>query len=310
MSHTVISSEVYDAPPAGNDYLIQIKVKNGPLARAMRMRGFKTARALADASGTGQAIYYYLTLSRAPIGSRGWKQSALLIAKTLRLPPDSLFPEQHLEQVLAHNSGEFEISAADLRLMLAPEPPQTPEEHMLETQMRANVGKAVATLPPRLQQILAARFGLDGEEPKTIAELAETHHVSSARISQMEWKALRLLRAPGPMRMLKAAAPDHYSVPISALARYRKEYPTAPPPEPIAPLPTRPQSLPPDPPSASPPIEWWNTPLDSGNAIDMGLYLYMRADDLHLLTPHQWRFLHKIKTRNGIVMFARKSIVK
>jgi hypothetical protein len=32
-------AEVYDPPIAGKDYIVQVKIKNGPLLRAIRMRG-------------------------------------------------------------------------------------------------------------------------------------------------------------------------------------------------------------------------------------------------------------------------------
>src|SRR5262245_65764196 len=96
------------------------------------MRGFKTVAALAKAGKLDlNSLYGYLGLKKAPLTKNGnWKGSALRLAKTLRLPPDSLFPEPHLQEALARNTGVFEIRSDELRLLVAPEPVHAREGHM------------------------------------------------------------------------------------------------------------------------------------------------------------------------------------
>ena len=49
------------------DYEVTIKVRNGPMLRAMRMAGFETAADLFRACGVGQTVIgQYLALSRVP----------------------------------------------------------------------------------------------------------------------------------------------------------------------------------------------------------------------------------------------------
>lgn len=51
-------------------------------------------------------------------------------------------------------------------------------------------------LPPREFKVLALRFGLEGNPPHKIRQIAEMLGVSKERVRQLEYKALRLLRSP------------------------------------------------------------------------------------------------------------------
>ena len=56
------------------------------------------------------------------------------------------------------------------------------------------VAAAVGKLTDRERTIVNARFGLEGESPKTLAEIKEIVGVNPERIRQIEQKALRKLR--------------------------------------------------------------------------------------------------------------------
>jgi RNA polymerase primary sigma factor len=57
------------------------------------------------------------------------------------------------------------------------------------------VSTMLATLPPRDRWLLECRFGLTGEEPMTLAEVASTLGVSRERVRQIEGRTLLRLRA-------------------------------------------------------------------------------------------------------------------
>ncbi len=59
------------------------------------------------------------------------------------------------------------------------------------------------TLTPREQRVLTLRFGLDGGEKRTLAEIGQEFGVFAERIRQIEYQALRKLRHPSRSRKLK-----------------------------------------------------------------------------------------------------------
>lgn len=196
--------EVYDHPHEGKDYNIKLTIRNGPLMRAIRMRGYKSVSAFAKDVGLhASALYCYFNLRRAPIYKSGrWSETVLRMAKVLRLPPDSLFPLQHLEQALEHNSGELEVSKEELSLLLELPGPSDPEQLMIEADKLRVLDKMVATLPQRTQDILRMRFGLDGGEEMTLQQVADHYGLSRDRIRQIEATGLRKLKHPSRSRPL------------------------------------------------------------------------------------------------------------
>jgi RNA polymerase sigma factor (sigma-70 family) len=204
--------EVYDNPAQnGKDYILQVKIKNGPLLRALRMRGFQNARQFCLKTGMPQTeVGKYLSLTRAPINRRGeWNKSALKLAQHLRLPPDSLFPEQHLERALAKASGEIEVSSEEVSLLIENESETSSEER---ERLYLALEAALRTLTPREERVIRLRFGL-GCKPHSRDEVGERQDVSRERVRQIEGKAIRKLRFPSRAKLMAdegyAAADDH-----------------------------------------------------------------------------------------------------
>ena len=67
---------------------------------------------------------------------------------------------------------------------------------MARTSLEVDAGaveRALVVLSPRSRQILALRYGLGGETPHTLAEIAERLNVTRERIRQIEQSAIRTL---------------------------------------------------------------------------------------------------------------------
>jgi RNA polymerase primary sigma factor len=62
---------------------------------------------------------------------------------------------------------------------------------------RRRLMESVGRLPERQRRVLVRRYGLDGEEPETLAELSEELGVSRERIRQMQREAEVMLRDEG-----------------------------------------------------------------------------------------------------------------
>jgi RNA polymerase primary sigma factor len=57
--------------------------------------------------------------------------------------------------------------------------------------------ESVERLPERLRRVLVRRYGLDGEEPATLADLNEELGVSRERVRQLQREAEVVLRDEG-----------------------------------------------------------------------------------------------------------------
>jgi RNA polymerase sigma factor (sigma-70 family) len=86
------------------------------------------------------------------------------------------------------------------------------ERGFAETELdddRVHLHIALATLHARERDVLMLRFGLDGDEPKTLEELGDRFKVTRERIRQIEAKAMTKLRhpaTPSNLRQLQALA--------------------------------------------------------------------------------------------------------
>jgi RNA polymerase primary sigma factor len=59
----------------------------------------------------------------------------------------------------------------------------------------SELGEAVEGLPQRYRYVLVRRYGLDGKDPATLAELSDELDLSRERIRQLQLKAVHVLRS-------------------------------------------------------------------------------------------------------------------
>lgn len=80
-------------------------------------------------------------------------------------------------------------------------------ENFMETRTRAElestVDEVITTLTPKEKRILQLRFGLKGGDRHTLEEVGAVYEVTRERIRQIEAKAIRKLRHPTRMKILK-----------------------------------------------------------------------------------------------------------
>jgi RNA polymerase sigma factor (sigma-70 family) len=181
---------------AGKDYIAQVKIRNGPLLRAMRMAGYETASDVwrADPRITPTILGNLLNLKSPAINrSGGWRLVVQRLSELLGCLPEDLFPPQHIANVLERNKAEFEISVDEVAGFLTSD--ETPETLMIAAEERAAAEMALDSLPARTRHVLDRRFGFDGDEA-TLDEVGRDIGVHRERVRQIEGKALRVLRRP------------------------------------------------------------------------------------------------------------------
>jgi len=214
------TTEITKLEFGSTDYVIEVKVRNGVLLRAMRERGLFTGADLSRAAGVSiTTVCKYLSLTDIPIKKNGdWRSSVELIADALQLPPEMLFPPQHITQALKKNRSEFYASAEDVRALTyeaellqleAPGP-----DAVLEAVETARVVDETLDkhLTKREKLAITLHFGLDGGEERTLKEIGvELGKVdrgwghgplSVERTRQIVVKAMRRLKQPGRVREL------------------------------------------------------------------------------------------------------------
>ena len=69
--------------------------------------------------------------------------------------------------------------------------------------LRERINEVLSSLTPREARIIRLRFGLDCDRPYTLEEVGQKFGLTRERIRQIEGKALRRLRHPHKVRMLK-----------------------------------------------------------------------------------------------------------
>lgn len=78
------------------------------------------------------------------------------------------------------------------------------EQLVLEEIQRLAVTEAIAQLPEREKTVLTYRFGLDGDEPRTLAEVSSEMGLTRERVRQIEKSALAQLGSPSGAKKLHA----------------------------------------------------------------------------------------------------------
>ncbi|RMD46610.1 MAG: RNA polymerase sigma factor RpoD/SigA [Aquificota bacterium] len=77
------------------------------------------------------------------------------------------------------------------------------EKEVVEESLHKELAKLMKVLDEREREIIKHRFGLEGEEPKTLNEVGDMLGISRERVRQLENRALKKLRALAMKRHLK-----------------------------------------------------------------------------------------------------------
>lgn len=131
----------------------------------------------------------------------------------LELAQELDVPEAKVTQLLAASLLPLSFDAPvgeeqDTRLGDMIEAPDTCDPLQLATQQSVgqSVREALQILTPQEQEILIARYGLNGEEPCTLDELSRIRKSSRERLRQIEMKALHKLRRNTHIKSLTSSS--------------------------------------------------------------------------------------------------------
>ncbi|MBM5799748.1 MAG: sigma-70 family RNA polymerase sigma factor [Cyanobacteria bacterium K_DeepCast_35m_m2_023] len=118
------------------------------------------------------------------------------IAEAMNIPLEEL--DGLLRQALTISSLDAPVNGDEGRSFLGDLIADNPDEEPLDRVERGihqeQLGRWLSHLSDQERQVLQLRFGLDGEERHTLAEIGRQLEVSRERVRQVEMKALRKLR--------------------------------------------------------------------------------------------------------------------
>jgi RNA polymerase primary sigma factor len=81
-----------------------------------------------------------------------------------------------------------------LEFLKSSEDAETIEKKLMEQSLTARLNDALRALDPRDGQILIWRYGLDGQEQRTLDEIGRSLSISKERVRQIEERAVKKLR--------------------------------------------------------------------------------------------------------------------
>ena len=158
-------------------------------------------------SGTGLGLTRWLGLPRrAGEWERYLARLFPMLAGDWWLGESELAPTDHAAAFDVFASGaSADLVAFGLRAAGCPNNPGDPEAGLFAREDVAQLRDVLTVLPPRLCALLNLRFGLDGDDERTFAEIGSLARVSGGRAAQLVEHAVRRLRGEWRVRALTSA---------------------------------------------------------------------------------------------------------
>lgn len=135
----------------------------------------------------------------SPTPSRIAKQ-ANLPEKTVNLVRVATLPSISIDAPREQDDGSQSIGMAETLGATSADDPSASAE---SSDLLRRLALALPTLDHRSRQIIIARFGLDGEKPRTLADIGDSMHLSRERIRQLANIAMADLHTILNNRMVK-----------------------------------------------------------------------------------------------------------
>lgn len=115
------------------------------------------------------------------------------VAEETHLPIGDVFRVRRIAKVLSLNAPAAEDGESELGDLVADDEVD-PFERVVDRVAASGVRSAVATLDDKDRLVLTLRYGLDGQEPRTLGDVAGELGVTRERVRQIEARAIRRLR--------------------------------------------------------------------------------------------------------------------
>jgi len=187
------------------EFRLKVSVRNNLLLSAIEAQGYASVAEFERSCELVMgSINNLVAMREAPILQNGeFSQKAKLVMEVLGAAPLDLWSEQQLTIKLKTNTGERAIDANLVQHLLEQKDRTdylpSPEDLLLAAETSTIVNEVLSSLNPREKEILHERFSNDD----TYENVGKIHKVTKERIRQIELKALRKLRHPKYVLILK-----------------------------------------------------------------------------------------------------------
>jgi DNA-directed RNA polymerase sigma subunit (sigma70/sigma32) len=174
-----------------SDYKLELRIKNGKLAKLMDDRGFRTAADLSRSTGVSpQELGDIINLRKSAYTRKGEVRATVQrLCDALLVSPEEIYPVDNLYSSLKNNKyEEYVLSQQMIRISNNDE---TMEQKYLDSEgaVLRIIGNA-DYLTDREKVIIEKRFNHD----ITYSELSNEMGVCTERVRQIEARALRKMR--------------------------------------------------------------------------------------------------------------------
>ena len=175
-----------------SDYELQISVKNAPLLNLMRKNGITKLTQLAELADVGyQQLCNFANLKMTIYNAKGEvRLTPAKLSDFFNVMPEELAPEPQHYTPLSKNKVSVQLNAEQMFALTHQHTEVDPVALFTEGEMQKNVHKMLEHLTPREKKVLTKRY----LEEQTFREISEDLGVSTERVQQIEWKALRTVR--------------------------------------------------------------------------------------------------------------------
>ena len=187
------------------EFRLKVSVRNNLLLSAIEAQGYvSVAEFERSCELVVGSINNLVAMREAPILQNGeFSHKAKLVMEVLGAAPLDLWSEQQLTIKLKTNTGEQAIDANIVQHLLEQKDRTdylpSPEDSLLSAETSAIVNEVLSSLNSREKEVLHERFSNED----TYENVGKIHKVSKERIRQIELKALRKLRHPKYVSILK-----------------------------------------------------------------------------------------------------------
>lgn len=169
----------------GRPFRVRARLYNNRLIKARTELGFCSAMEASKGLGIAVGVIRdYEKLKASPVDKNtgDWKASAQELADALGYVPDELWPDA----IFAVKQRYMELEAGSQMIAIG--------DGQNTVALASQVQRALKSLPPRQRDVVARRFGLDGQQEQELSTVGEVLTISRERVRQIELKALRRLR--------------------------------------------------------------------------------------------------------------------
>ena len=119
------------------------------------------------------------------------------IAKAMRLPLERVMQILNAArmEVVSLQRPVYEEEETELGEMIMDERAPSPEKELMQSSLRDKLDEMLKKLTPREELVIRLRYGLDGQEPRTLEQIGRELKLTRERVRQIETKAKRKLMA-------------------------------------------------------------------------------------------------------------------